>query len=84
MAIETISWLFKTFIEIITANPIHASFLGGLFAGEEFTMFLAFLSARGAFDIWIVFVFSFIGVLIMDFLFYFLGREIREANSRCF
>ena len=73
--IESIFKLFEPFVNIIIAHPILASLLGGLFAGEEFTLFLAFLSSRGYYPIWIVYVFSFIGVFIMDFLFYQFGRS---------
>lgn len=72
--IESIFKLFEPFVSIIIAHPLLASLLGGLFAGEEFTLFLAFLSSRGYYPLWIVYVFSFTGVFIMDFLFYQFGR----------
>jgi len=67
-----------TFIEFIKPLLVDygylVSFLGGLFAGEEVVMTLAFLAANGFISIWVVLIFCFIGMFLCDIFFYGLGK----------
>lgn len=58
----------------MSQNAVLVSFFGGLLAGEEVIITLAFLSARGILSLWVVFVFCFAGILICDSFFFFIGK----------
>ena len=59
---------------LLSQYGVLISFLGGFFAGEEVIMTLAFLAANGLISIWTVFVFCFIGIILCDLFFFFIGR----------
>ncbi|MFH1451968.1 MAG: VTT domain-containing protein [archaeon] len=47
-----------------------ATFIGG----EETIMFLSALAGQGVFAIYIVLIFSFVGIMISDFMWFFIGK----------
>ncbi len=69
-----ISLLIERLIPLLSQYGILISFIGGLFAGEEVIATLSFLSAQGYINIWVVFIFCFIGILICDLLFFSVGK----------
>ena len=66
-------WLNNLLISL-SDYPIIISFLAGLISGETVIISLAFLSGNGLFPLWIVFVFTFLGVVITDIAIFFVGR----------
>lgn len=58
--------------------------LGGIFAGEEVIITLAFLAANGYISIWTVFIFSFIGIFLCDLFFFIIGRMKFVENLKQF
>jgi len=67
--------LVEFILSLLSTYGELASFLGGFFAGEEVIMTLSFLAANGVLPLWKVFLFSFLGILLCDSLFYFIGRS---------
>ncbi len=49
-------------------------FFGALVGGEETVLLLSVLAARDFYPIWIVFVFCFLGILVADSVWFFVGR----------
>jgi len=49
-------------------------FFGALIGGEETVLLLSVLAARDFYPIWIVFVFCFLGILVADSVWFFIGR----------
>jgi len=54
--------------------PYLVSFLGGFFTGGHVILFLAILSAQGLIPLWIVFVFSLLGILVADIMYFAIGK----------
>lgn len=50
------------------------SFFGALIGGEETVLLLSVFAARDYYPIWIVFVFCFLGILVADSVWFFVGR----------
>ncbi len=69
-------------IPFISQNSYAVAFFGGLLAGEEVVMALAFMVANDILPLWVVFVFSFVGVLVCDSFFFLVGklRIVRSLN----
>ncbi len=51
------------------------SFLGAIIGGEETLLLLAILAAHNFFNIWIVIVFFYIGIVVSDTIWYALGKS---------
>ena len=50
------------------------AFFSGAFLGEETIFVLTILATQGIFPLWIIFTFSYLGVLAMDIVWFYLGR----------
>ena len=59
----------------ISQNPYLISLFAGLLFGETVILAISILAAGGLFPIWIVLVFSYLGELISDFFYFWIGRS---------
>ena len=75
---------FSIIADFIGNNPILISLAAGLFAGETVILSIAILASGGLFSIWTLLIFSYIGELIADFLYFAIGRTrlIHKLNKR--
>ncbi|MFH0951510.1 MAG: hypothetical protein V1765_03505 [bacterium] len=55
-------------------TPVIA-FLGAIIGGEETLILLSILASHGHLAIWSVFIFFYLGILVSDCLWYFIGRS---------
>ena len=66
--------ILRDFILLLHHNQFFSSILAGLI-GEEAVLFLAFLSgSEHIIPIWIIFISSIVGIILMDHLWYFIGK----------
>jgi|TARA_B100001971_G_C18043864_1_gene459101 membrane protein DedA with SNARE-associated domain len=74
---------FSIIADFIGNNPILISLAAGLFAGETVILSIAILASGGLFSIWTLLIFSYIGELIADFLYFAIGRTrlIHKLNK---
>ena len=49
-------------------------FLGGVFGGEETIILISMLAAQGFITFWNVFIFSFLGTILADSIWFFFGK----------
>lgn len=63
-----------TLIDSFPFIPYLASFLAPFLSGENGTVLLAFISAQGYFPLWILLIFSFIGMLTLDSFWFLMTR----------
>lgn len=58
----------------ISQNSAFICFIGGFLAGEEMLLILTYLANAGHFPFWHLMVFTFLGITLCDFTFYFIGK----------
>ncbi len=74
MIFESIFKFLLKIIILLKGHPYILSLSAGLFAGETAIISLAILSANGFFNIWIVFVFAYIGEVVADTIYFAIAR----------
>lgn len=75
--------IIKDLIPVFIEHEVILSFIGG-FMLQEIVIFLAILSGAKVIPLWIVVTFGFIGNVIHDILFFFIGksRYLARFNKR--
>jgi membrane protein DedA with SNARE-associated domain len=64
----------KAVYNLIASNAAPVSFFGTFFLGGETLALLCFGSAQGAYFLWVVLVFGFLGIVISDIMWYLIGK----------
>ena len=66
---------FLTHLLFLSSNYIAPiAFLGAILGGEEILVLLSILAAQGFFSIYTMFIFFYIGILVSDFIWFFIGK----------
>ena len=56
-------------------NTPIISFLGAIIGGEETLILLSILASQGYLTLWLVFLFFYLGIIVSDGLWYFIGKS---------
>ncbi|MBU0977604.1 MAG: hypothetical protein KKD18_04260 [Nanoarchaeota archaeon] len=60
--------------QLLNAHSYLVAFFSGALLGEETIFVLTILATQGVFPLWIIFTFSYLGVITMDVVWFYLGR----------
>ena len=76
--------LLSNLLVVLPNYAFLISFLAAFLGGEETIVFLGVLVSRHYFSLWIVFLFSLMGVMIADIFWFFLGKaEFLSYFKKC-
>jgi undecaprenyl-diphosphatase len=67
--------LIELLIGFLGNNAALISFLGSLIIGEEVLVLMSILAGKGLVPIWIIFVYGFLGSLIGDLFWFYIGKS---------
>jgi membrane protein DedA with SNARE-associated domain len=59
---------------LVKTHAYTASFVGAMFGGEETIIVITMLAAGGIVSLWSVFIFSFLGTIISDSIWFYAGK----------
>lgn len=66
--------IFETILDFLISYPEILSFLSPILGGENGVILVSFLAANGAFSIFTVFIFAFLGMVTVDSLWFFFPK----------